>query len=127
MSVRDWSKTTADYTRKLVHSGYEGAALGAESALHGADLSSFFIESVRTALVPAALGACLGVLRCHPATRKSAARALAYGFLGGAVGFSCAVAWHTRQLASSAGSGAWQSVSHTRDEHWLEQHPIDYA
>ncbi len=127
MSVRDWSKDTADYARKLAHSGYEGAAEGAESELHGRQLSSFFSESVRSALLPAAVGACVGLLCGRPATRKSAGRALAFGLLGGTVGFACALLWQTRRVASSVGSHAWESMNHVRDEHWLEKHPIDYA
>ena len=128
MNVREWSKSTAVYGRKLVHSGREGAALGRESFLHGEHLGSFFNQSARTALTPAVLGACIGLLSAYQARRnRSARRALECGVLGCIVGFCAAVAWRSRGLASSVASSAMKSIDRVRDQHWLEKHPIDYA
>ena len=128
MNVREWSKSTAVYGQKLVHSGREGAVLGRESYLHGEHLGSFFNQSARTALKPAVLGAAIGFLSAYPARRNKWARwALECGALGCVVGFGAAVAWQSRGLASSVASSALKSIDRVRDEHWLEKHPIDYA
>ncbi|MBZ5569357.1 MAG: hypothetical protein LAN64_16090 [Acidobacteriia bacterium] len=128
MNVREWSKSTAVYGQKLVHSGREGAALGRDSYLHGEHLGTFFNQSARTALKPAVLGAALGLLSAYPAHRnRSALRAFECGVLGCVVGFGAAVAWQSRGLASSVASRALKNIDRVRDEHWLEKHPIDYA
>ena len=128
MDLRKWSKSNADYGRELLHSGIEGARSGEEAFLHGESLTPFLGESVRSALKPAALGACLGVLGSCPGSReKSISRALAYGLLGGVIGFGAGVAWESRHLTVSAACGALRNVGKVRDEHWLTKHPIDYA
>ena len=77
---------------------------------------------------PAAVGAILGLLGNfagnHP---KSTKRALAFGFLGGAIGLGIGIAWQSRELTACAANGAWRNIGRVRDEHWLETHPIDYA
>jgi hypothetical protein len=128
MDLRKWSKTNSDYGRELLHSGIEGARSGREAFLHGDSLTPFLSESVRSALKPAALGACLGVLGSYPGCReKSLGRALAYGLLGGVIGFGAAVAWESRSLTASVAGGALENIGRVRDEHWLTMHPIDYA
>jgi len=128
MSLSKWSKSQADYGRELLHSGIEGARSGQEAFLNGESLTPFFSESVRSALRPAALGACIGVLGSCPGNReKSIGRALAYGLLGGAIGFGAGVAWESRHLTVSAACSALRNMGRVRDEHWLTKHPIDYA
>jgi hypothetical protein len=128
MDLRKWSKSNGDYGRELLHSGIEGARSGREAFLNGESLTPFLSESVRSALKPAALGACLGVLGSYPGSReKSISRALAYGLLGGVIGFGAGVAWESRHLTASAACGALRNVGKVRDEHWLTKHPIDYA
>lgn len=128
MDLRKWSKSNGDYGRELLHSGIEGARSGREAFLNGESLTPFLSESVRSALKPAALGACLGVLGSCPGSReKSIGRALAYGLLGGVIGFGAGVAWESRHLTSSAACGALRNIGKVRDEHWLTKHPIDYA
>jgi len=128
MDLRQWSKSNADYGRELLHSGIEGARSGGETFLNGESLTPFLSESVRSALKPAVLGACLGVLGSYPGYReKSISRALAFGLVGGALGFGAGVAWESRRLTSSAACGALRNIGRVRDEHWLTKHPIDYA
>jgi hypothetical protein len=128
MKVGEWSKSTADYSKQLLHVGREGAALGRELYLHGEHLGAFFNHSARTALKPAVLGAFIGLLTAYPAHRERLARrAVACGLLGCAVGFAGAVAWQSRRLAGSIASGAMKNIERVRDEHWLKTHPIDYA
>jgi hypothetical protein len=128
MDLAHWSRSNADYSRKLLNSGIEGARSGREAFLNGESLTPFLSESVRRALKPAALGACIGVLSSYPGCReKSIGRALAYGLLGGAIGLGAGVAWESRRLTASVASGALGQVGRVRDEHWLTKHPIDYA
>jgi hypothetical protein len=128
MALREWSKSNANYGRKLVNSGIEGARSGRKAFLNGEPLTPFMSESVRRALRPAAVGACLGVLGSYPRCRpKSISRALACGLLGGAIGLGAGVAWESRHLTASAASGALKNIGRVRDEQWLTKHPIDYA
>jgi len=128
MDLREWSKSSTNYGRKLVNSGLEGARSGGEEFLNGEPLAPFLSESVRRALAPAAFGACLGVLGSYPGSRqKFIGRALACGLLGGAIGFGAGIAWENRRLGASVADGAWKNIGRVRDEHWLTKHPIDYA
>jgi hypothetical protein len=78
--------------------------------------------------MPAALGACIGVLGSYPGYRqKSIARALTYGLLGGVVGLGASLVWENRRLTASVAGSALRNIGKVRDEHWLTKHPIDYA
>jgi hypothetical protein len=128
MNVREWSKSSVDYGRKLVDSAVEGARTGEDEFLKEAPLAPYLAQSARQALVPAAVGACLGVLGGYLADRRrSSTRALAGGLIGGAIGFGAAMIWENREFTTSVFSGVWKSVGKTRDEHWFEKNPIDYA
>src|SRR5271167_3865892 len=120
MDLRKWSKANSDYGRELFHSGIEGARSGGEAFLNGESLTPFLSDSVRNALRPAALGACMGVLGSYPGSRqKSISRTLAYGLLGGAIGFGAALAWESRSLTASVAGGALENIGRVRDAHWL--------
>ena len=127
MSVHTWMKSNADYSRKLVHSAIEGAHSGEEAFLHGQPLESFLAISARSALRPAALGALVGLVAGVTARQRHPARAFAYSFLGGAVGFSAGLAWQARHLVESVATSARKTVGKVRDERWFEKNPIDYA
>jgi len=127
MDLREWSKSNTEYGRELLHSGIEGARSGGEAFLHGEPLAPFLGDSVRRALKPAAVGACIFVLGSCPSRQKSIARTLAFGLLGAAIGLGASVAWENRRLTASAAGGALKSIDKVRDEHWLTTHPIDYA
>ena len=128
MDLREWSKSSSDYGRRLLDSGMDGARSGQEAFLNGKPLTPFLNESVCSALTPAVLGAFIGVLSSYPGHRqKSVTRALAYGLLGGAIGLSAGLAWESRRLTASMADGALRNIGKARDEHWLEKHPIDYA
>jgi hypothetical protein len=128
MNLRKWSKSNADYGRRLLDSGIEGARSGRKAFLRGESLTPFLSESVRSALKPAVLGACIGVLGSYPGRRrKSLARALAFGLLGCAIGLGAGLAWESRRLTASAAGGALRGIGRVRDERWLSKHPIDYA
>ena len=128
MSTHNWLNSNVDYGKKLLNSGLEGARSGEEAFLEGKPLAPFLTESLRHALKPAALGACLGLLGSYPGNRRmSAGRAFAYGLLGGALGFGLGVAWQSRRLTASIALSALKNIGRARNEHWLERNPIDYA
>jgi len=127
MSLCDWSKATVGYGRKLVSSGLEGARSGREAFLHGGAPAPFS-TSIHYALKPAAVGFCLGLLGSYPRNRfQPRNRTVAFGLLGGVVGFGLGLVWESRRLAASVASAVFGNIERVRDEHWLEKHPIDYA
>jgi hypothetical protein len=128
MDLRKWSKANAEYGRRLLDSGIEGARSARETFLQGESLTPFLGESVQSALQPAVLGACIGILGSYPGYRqKSIIRALVFGLLGGAFGLGAGVVWKSRGLTASVAGGALKKMGRVRDEHWLTKHPIDYA
>jgi hypothetical protein len=129
MDLSNWVKSNVDYGRRLVDSGIEGARTGQHEFLNGEPLTPFLSESVKGALAPAAIGAFVGVLAAYPviSRKKSAATALAYGLLGGAIGLTTGLAWKSRHLSASVASSAIKNINRARDEQWLHKNPIDYA
>jgi|SRR5271167_4560721 len=128
MDLRSWSKSSAEYGRRLLDSGIAGARSGRETFLNGDSIAPFVSDSLRSAVKPAVLGACIGVLGSYPACRqRSIVKALAFGLLGGVIGLGAGLAWESRRLTASAAGGALRSIGRVRDEHWLAKHPIDYA
>jgi hypothetical protein len=128
MEPHNWSKSEFEYGRKVLHSALEGARCGEEAFLKGRSLSPFLGEGVRDALMPAAVGACIGLLGSYPGDhRSSMSRALAFGLVGWVLGLGAGVAWKTRGLTECVASNAFRNIGKVRDEHWLESHPIDYA
>lgn len=128
MSFLEWSKSSVDYGRRLVDSAVTGARTGEDEFLRDEPLVPYLGESVCPALAPAFIGACLGAVGGYLANgRRSTTRALAGALFGGAIGFGAGVIWENRQLTASVASGAWKNISKTRDQHWFEKNPIDYA
>jgi hypothetical protein len=64
---------------------------------------------------------------CPRNGRRTAAKVLASGLLGGAIGLAAGVVWESRFLAASVAGGALSRIDKVRDEHWFEKNPIDYA
>lgn len=127
MTLREWLHSSAEYGKKLVDSGLEGARSGQEAFAEEEPVAPFLGRSAQKALMPAAIGVCLGVVVTCPKNRKSAGMAFAAALIGGAVGFGAGFAWESRRLTKSAASGALKNIGKVRDEHWLEKNPIDYA
>lgn len=128
MDVAEWSKSEVEYGRRVLNSGLEGVRSGQDAYLHGRPITPFLRESLRKAWVPAAVGACVGVLTgCPNSGTRSAKKILAAGLFGGLIGLTAGVVWQTRFLAASVAGGAFAKIDKVRDEHWLEQNPIDYA
>jgi hypothetical protein len=128
MSLGEWVKTNVDYGRRLVDSGIEGARTGQEEFFEGQPVTPFLEEVAKGALVPAAVGAALGVLISYPLCRqKSKAAIFAYGVLGCAIGLGAGLAWESRELSASVAGNAMKKIGKVRDDRWLSKHPIDYA
>ncbi len=124
MSIRKWSKSNANYGRRLVQSGIEGVRSASKEFFDEESLVSDLSDSVRSALAPAVVGACIGALGGGSASRqKSVSRALVFGLLGGAIGLGAG----RRRLTASAVGGALRNIGRVRDEQWLIKHPINYA
>jgi hypothetical protein len=43
------------------------------------------------------------------------------------IGLIVGLAWKTRELTASMGRSALKEMGTVRDQHWLQNHPIDYA
>jgi len=128
MGLGKWSKSEVEYGRKVLDSGLEGARSGREEFLLGKPLKPFLEESVRKSWKVALAGAVLGALCASRENRnRSIGRTLAFGFLGGAIGFATGVAWESRRLTESAAGAALRNIHKVRDEHWAEKHPVAYA
>ena len=128
MDLRRWLKANAEYGRRLLDSGIEGARSGQKAFLQGESLTTFLSEAVQIAFKPAVLGACIGVLGSFLGYRqKSIIWALVFGLLGGAIGLGAGVVWKSHRLTASLAGGALKKMGRVRDEHWLTKHPIDYA
>lgn len=127
MNIVEWSKSEVDYGRKLVDSAVEGARQGEGKFLKEESLGPYLEKSVLNAMVPTMLGACLGWFGGYLNNRRSRSRAVICAFLGGTIGFGASVIWENREVTASAASGAWKSINKTRDAHWFEKNPIDYA
>jgi len=128
MDVKEWSRASVGYGRKLMESAVEGARTGESEFVKEEPLVPYFTESARQALVPAAIGAFLGAVGGYLGSgQRSAPKALAGGIVGGAIGFGVGMIWESRKFTASVASSTWKSISKTRDERWLERNPIDYA
>ncbi len=128
MTIRDSFKENMEYGRKLVASGLQGAQEGGREGLQGESLPKVVLESAKDSWALVVIGAGLGVLGSYLANkRKLSPQAVLFGALGGALGFSVGMSWGTRHVTGSAARGAMRKINAARDEHWLENNPIDYA
>ena len=127
MNFLEWSKSSVDYGHRLVSSAIEGAREGEEEYLQEESFTPHLGESARQALLPALIGAYLGAFGGSLARERSTSKTVALGLLGGAVGFGAGLAWQNREIGANVASSAWKRIQQTRDEHWFEKNPIDYA
>jgi hypothetical protein len=128
MSLGEWVKDNVDYGRRLVDSGIEGARSGQEEFFDGQAVAPFLEDVAKGALVPAAIGAALGLVISYPLCRQKSKTAIfAYGLLGCAIGLGAGLAWESRELSASVAGNAMKKMGKVRDQQWLSKHPIDYA
>jgi len=116
------------YGRKLVSAGINGVRSGQDSARGEQTLSTIAVDAAQGSLPLAALGACVGLLSaCLLRRRNRLSTAIVLGGVGSALGFFAGFSWKTRNVTSSVARSTAQQLRRTRDERWLELHPIDYA
>lgn len=128
MNLHERVASIVGYGRELVGSGLQGASQGRRAFLNGGPISPFLADVNKKAWKLATLGACIGVLGGYLGRKhQPAVRAVAYGALGGAVGFAASFAWSSHTFAEAVARGAMTNVAAVRDQHWLKGHPIDYA
>ncbi len=120
-------KSRLHYGRALVNSGLSGLRNGRDSHLQGRPLSGALTKSARGALGLAAIGTCAALFGSCFSRRDHRAKAVGYGVAGSVIGLVVGLAWKTRELTASMGRSALKEMSTVRDEHWLQNHPIDYA
>ena len=118
--------STIAYGRQLVDSGIEGASTAVHAVLSDEPVNAALARAVRASWKPAAVGACIA-LALSALGRKKPGTALVSGLAGGAVGFSAGILWASHGWTAAAARGAAANGRATRDAHWLERHPIDYA
>jgi len=127
MNLLQWSKSEIDYGRKLIDSAVEGARRGEGEFLKEESVRRYLAKSAQHAITPTIVGACLGLFGAYWENRQPRSRALLYGLAGAAIGFGAAVVWENRKLTASVASGARKGINKTRDTHWFEKNPINYA
>jgi len=129
MNTSTWVKSNVDYGRKLVESGLAGADCGRKEFLQREPLRPFLGESARKALKFSAAATCVGMgaALLTQGDRKKTLYTVALAFAGAALGFATGVTWESRQFLASIARQAIKDVNATRDEHWLQTNPIDYA
>ena len=128
MTLHSGITSNIAYGKKLVGSGIQGANSGGRKVFEEEDLGTIISRAVREAAAPAAIGACLGaVASIWKGDGKAPKAAVLGGLVGGALGFSAGILWGSRNLTGAVVKGALKGVSATRDDHWLERHPINYA
>ena len=115
------------YGRKLVNAGITGIRSGQDFARGERPLAKVAAEAAQGSLSMAVVGACIGVLSSCLMRRNRLSKAVALGSIGSALGFFAGFSWQTRNVTSSVAHSAARELRKTRDEHWLELHPIDYA
>lgn len=125
MSLQNWSESK---TRNAVVSEEPEAQFHQQELSDEPALRDFLAESIRSAVAPAAIGVCVGILGSCPRNRSnSISRAFAFGFLGGVIGFGAGVAWESRGLTASAVRRTTEKLGRMRDERWMKKHFIAYA
>ncbi len=112
------------YLKQLIGAGLDGIEIARR------ELDAGVVPSPSRPQVwkPAAIGTTMGILATRSSgTRKSASRTALSGLAGGVLGLGLGLAWASRGLIRHAARTAVRRVNLTRDAHWLETHPINYA
>lgn len=110
------------YFRKLIGAGIDGIAAARR------EQAGIFDPPLHTAVWPTfAIGATVGALGTHLTGKRKASTVAAATVVGSLIGIGAALAWASRRFTGSAVRRATQSVNASRDRHWIETHPIDYA
>lgn len=125
MSFADWLETNIEEGRKLIGSGIQGADAARKQALSS---QPEFLKDASGSWKLAVVGACLGAVAGYFSDNGHSKRNAAVGgLLGAALGVSGGFAWAGRHLAGAMAQGAMKNISSTRDENWLNNHPVAYG
>ncbi len=120
-------KSEIVYSRKLFEAGLN-AAVAVRDGAPNQTLAPELVDAVRTACLPAVIGAALGVLTLRLARKGRSGRgALVGGLVGAAIGFGGGFGFSLREVTAMIAQGAAKNLGVVRDAHWLEKHPINYA
>jgi hypothetical protein len=112
------------YLRRLAKAGYEGLA----SSWQDSQGVVFSPPLKRVAWIPMSAGAAVGLIAARYAPKRKTASSAAIGGAAGTVGgLVAAAAWASRNLVRAAARNALRRINATRDAHWLQLNPIDYA
>ena len=121
--------SSIEFGKALVEHGVAGAREGRREYLQAHSVRSILSQSARKSGLPAAA---IGVIACAlpmciaPKPRRLK-NSLAYVLAGAAAGFLAGLAWGARDIAAVMTRSARKQLNAARDEHWLQEHPIDYA
>lgn len=116
-------ETNLGYLKALIDAGIDGIAAARREHAGG-----IFHPPLRDAVWPSlAIGATAGALGAGLAGRRKRSTMVMGTVVGSMVGVGAALAWASRGFAGSAARRAAQCVNASRDDHWLQSHPIDYA
>jgi len=128
MKLGSWVKSNLEYGRDLAEAGLEGATTVRKASFQDEELAGEFSRAAQESMLPLLLGVCIGAAAGYITDdRKSSRGALIGGVVGGAIGFTGGMAWGSRRVTSALAGGAMKRINATRDEHWLEKHPVVYG
>ncbi len=129
MNASTWVKSNVEYGRQLVGSGLAGAECGGKEFLHNHALWPFLSEAARNAVKFGTAAACVGVgvALLIKSNRRRTCNTLVFAIAGTALGFAAGVTWESRKFLAGIARQAIENVNAARDEHWLQNNPIDYA
>jgi hypothetical protein len=127
MGISQSWKSDVRYAGHLMEAGLSAAA-SIRKGTADQPLRPVLGRAVRSAWVPALVGATIGALTAGlRRDRKRGTRAVVGSLIGGVLGFSGGVACGSRQLTGSVARQAARNISAVRDARWLEKNPIAYA
>jgi hypothetical protein len=120
-------KSEIAYSRKLLEAGWD-AAVAVRDGAPNQTLAPELLGAARSACLPAAIGAALGVLTLRLARQgKSRRSALVGGLVGAAIGFGGGFGFSLREVTALIAQGTAKNLEVVRDAHWIEKHPVNYA
>lgn len=128
MKIGEWVRNNVDNARDLVGSGIEGANTGWHQAAEEEPVAALLTRAAQNSWKAAAAGAIIGSIGFYASDdRKRTKSAVVGGFVGAFLGMGYGVAWNARHALGGAATGAVKNINVTRDQHWLERHPVTYA
>lgn len=120
-------KSEISYSRRLLEAGLD-AAVAVRDGAPNQTLAPELVGAVRSACVPAVIGAAVGVLTLRLARKgRSGRAALLGGLVGAAIGFGGGFGFGLREITALVAECAAKNIGVVRDARWIEKNPINYA